>query len=76
MIGIKRPSGHTLYPAIFMLVTTMAALIWNAVRFLFPPAGESVSMILGIVCVVFLVLGGLVATEAPRSVRAARARVS
>ncbi|MBE9565522.1 MAG: carbon starvation protein A [Proteobacteria bacterium] len=76
LIGIKRPSGYTLYPAIFMLVTTMAALVWNAVRFLFPPAGESANLILGIACVVLLVLGGLVATEAPRSVRAARARVS
>ena len=76
LIGIKRPSGYTLYPAVFMLVTTMAALVWNAVRFLFPPAGESINITLGIACVVLLVLGGLVATEAPRSVRAARARVS
>ncbi len=39
--------------------------------------GASVLWIaLGIACVVLLVLGGLVATEAPRSVRAARARVS
>jgi len=76
LIGIKRPSGYTLYPAIFMLVTTMAALVWNAVRFFFPPAGGSIDLTLGIACVVLLVLGGLVATEAPRSVRAARAQVA
>ena len=59
-----------------MLVTTMAALVWKAVGFLFPPAGESVNLTLGVACVVLLMLGGLVAAEAPRCVGAARARES
>ena len=36
LIGIKRPSGYTLYPAIFMLGTTMAALVWNSHPVLLP----------------------------------------
>jgi carbon starvation protein len=72
LVGVRKPSTYTLYPAIFMLATTMAALVWNGVRFLFPPEGQSVNLTLGISCVVLLALGALVATEAPRSVRAAR----
>jgi len=75
-VGIRKPSTYTLYPAIFMLATTMAALFWNGIRFFFPPEGGSVDVTLGTTCVVLLVLGGLVATEAPRSVRAARSRAS
>jgi carbon starvation protein len=76
LIGVKKPSAYTLYPAVFMLATTMGALVWNCVRFLFPPEGESVNLTLGIACMVLLVLGALVATEAPRSVRAARRRAA
>jgi len=74
LIGIRKPSAYTLYPAIFMLCTTMAALVWNGVRFFFPPEGGAVNVTLGTSCVVLLILGALVATEAPRSVRAARSR--
>jgi hypothetical protein len=49
--------------------------VWNGIRFLFPPEGGTVNVTLGVACAVLLVLGGMVATEAPRSVRAARARV-
>ncbi|MBN2565057.1 MAG: carbon starvation protein A [Candidatus Eisenbacteria bacterium] len=76
LIGVKKPSAYTLYPAIFMLATTMAALVWNGVRFFFPPDGQSVNVTLGIACVVLLVLGGMLASEAPRSVRAARKRAA
>ncbi|GAB4295006.1 MAG: carbon starvation protein A [Myxococcota bacterium] len=30
LVGLKRPSGYTLYPALFMLVTTISALVWQA----------------------------------------------
>ncbi len=76
LIGVKKPSAFTLYPAIFMLATTMGALAWNAVRFFFPSGGEDVNLTLGIACAVLLVLGAMVATEAPRSVRAARERAA
>jgi carbon starvation protein len=74
LVGVRKPSAYTLYPAVFMLATTMGALVWNGVRFFFPPEGGPIDVTLGIACVVLLVLGGLVATEAPRSVRAARSR--
>ena len=74
LIGVRKPSAYTLYPAIFMLATTLAALVWNGVRFLFPSDGSAPNLTLGIACVVLLGLGVMVATEAPRSVRAARAR--
>lgn len=73
LIGVRKPSAFTLYPAIFMLATTMGALIWQGIGFLFPAPGQSVNLALGITCVVLLVLAALVASEAPRSLRAARA---
>jgi carbon starvation protein len=76
LIGVRKPSAYTLYPAMFMLATTMAALVWNGIRFFFPTDGGSINLTLGISCAVLLVLGGMVATEAPRSVRAARARAN
>jgi carbon starvation protein len=76
LIGVRRPSGFTLYPAIFMLATTMASLVWNGIRFFFPPEGQAVNVTLGTACVILFALGALVATEAPRSVRAARARAA
>jgi carbon starvation protein len=76
LIGVRKPSAYTLYPAVFMLATTMAALVWNGIRFFFPSEGGTVNVTLGVACVVLLILGGMVATEAPRSVRAARSRAS
>jgi carbon starvation protein len=76
LIGVRKPAAYTLYPAVFMLATTMGALVWNGIRFFFPPEGGSVNLTLGIACVVLLILGGMVATEAPRSVRVARAKAS
>jgi len=33
LVGLKRPSKFTLYPACFMLVTTLAALVYQGVKF-------------------------------------------
>jgi carbon starvation protein len=33
MISIKKPARHILYPAVFMLTTTLAALIWQGIKF-------------------------------------------
>jgi carbon starvation protein len=33
LVGLKRPSQFTLYPACFMLVTTLAALVYQGYRF-------------------------------------------
>lgn len=74
LIGVRKPSGFTLCPAIFMLATTMAALVWKGLGFFIPAPDGSVNMTLGVACVVLLVLAALVAAEVPRSLRVARAR--
>lgn len=74
LIGARKPSKFTLYPAVFMLATTMGALVWKGLQFFFPPEGQSVNLILGIASLVLLVLGAMVAAEAPRSLRGARER--
>jgi carbon starvation protein len=74
LVGVKKPSRFTLYPAIFMLATTMGALVWQGYGFFFPADGGSVNLTLGIASVVLLVLSAMVAAEAPRSLRAARER--
>ncbi|MGD9015084.1 MAG: carbon starvation protein A, partial [Candidatus Omnitrophota bacterium] len=33
LIGNKKPAKSTVYPAIFMLITTLVALIWQGIRF-------------------------------------------
>lgn len=71
LVGVKKPTKFTLYPAIFMLATTMGALIWKGYGFLFPPEGGSVNLTLGIASLVLLLLGTMVAVEAPRSLRGA-----
>ncbi len=37
LIGIKKPAAYTLYPAVFMVVTTIGALAWQAHRFFTAP---------------------------------------
>ncbi len=71
LVGVKKPTKFTLYPAIFMLATTMGALIWKGYGFFFPPEGRSANLTLGIASLVLLVLGAMVAMEAPRSLRGA-----
>ncbi|MBD3349612.1 MAG: carbon starvation protein A [Candidatus Eisenbacteria bacterium] len=75
LVGVRKPAKFTLYPAVFMLATTMGALVWKGYGFLFPPEGQSVNLALGIASAVLLVLGAMVAAEAPRSLRAARVKV-
>jgi carbon starvation protein len=74
LVGVRKPSKFTLYPAIFMLATTLGALVWKGYGFFFPPEGGSVNLTLGMASLVLLVLGAMVAAEAPRSLRAARAK--
>ena len=33
LVGIKKPTHFTLLPALFMIVTTIGALLWQAYRF-------------------------------------------
>ena len=60
LIGLKRPTLYTLIPAMFMLITTIGALIWQAEGFL---AGPKVNIPLGITSLVLVVLAIFVAYE-------------
>ncbi len=61
LVGIKRPTKYTLYPAIFMIVTTIGALVYQGYNFLF---GEKPNMILGITSIILTILAIVVAAEA------------
>lgn len=37
LIGVRKPTTYTLVPAVFMVVTTIAALAWQAYRFVTAP---------------------------------------
>lgn len=37
LIGVRKPTHFTLIPAIFMVITTIAALVWQAYRFFTAP---------------------------------------
>jgi carbon starvation protein len=63
LIGIKKPARYTLYPAIFMLVTTVAAMAWQAYRFFTAPEPN---MLLGSVSLLFIGLAIFVGSEGLR----------
>lgn len=58
LVGLKKPSRYTIYPAIFMLMTTIAALVTLALNLI--PAGN---YLLGGTVIVLLVLSLLVVVE-------------
>ena len=65
LVGMKRPVWYTLGPAVVMLATTMAALVWQSWRFLvaFDPA-RGPNLLLGGLAAVLLVLAVVVAYDA------------
>ncbi|MGV7221626.1 MAG: carbon starvation CstA family protein [Nitrospinales bacterium] len=63
LIGIKKPARYTLYPAIFMLVTTVAAMAWQAYRFFTAPEPN---LLLGSVSLLFIGLAIFVGSEGLR----------
>lgn len=58
LIGIKKPSKYTLYPAIFMTVTTVSILIYQTVKFL-----TEGKYALSLVALVLLVLAFVILRE-------------
>jgi carbon starvation protein len=63
LIGVKKPTKYTVVPAYFMIVTTIAALLWQA----FSPSGfffgPGPNMFLGISCIALVVLAVFVGWE-------------
>jgi len=69
LIGIKRPSIYTIIPAIFMLVTTIGALLWQAKVFFL---GDKVNLTLGITSIALIVLAVFLAIEGATALRRQR----
>jgi carbon starvation protein len=59
LVSIKRPKKFTIYPAIFMLVTTLAALFYQGFKFF-----QNGQYLLGSVSVVLIVLAAFIAYDA------------
>jgi len=59
LVGIKRPTKFTLYPAYFMLFTTLAALIFQGYNFF-----RAESYLLGVVSVILIILALVIVYDA------------
>ena len=59
LIGIKRPTKFTLYPAYFMLATTLAALVYQGYNFF-----RAESYLLGAVSVILIILASVIVYDA------------
>ncbi len=68
LVGVRRPSRYTLIPAIFMIITTMTALAWQAYHHLLVKP----NYLLGFIAVILFVLAFLVALDARGAVLAYR----
>lgn len=61
LVGVKKPTKYTLYPAIFMIITTIGALVYQGYNFTF---GSNPNYILGLTSLVLIILAVVVALEA------------
>jgi len=62
LIGVKKPGVFTVIPAIIMLITTIAALIYKMTQFF--GSGPENNYVLGVISVVLIILSIYVALEA------------
>jgi len=60
LVGMRKPVKYTLIPAIFMMVTTIAALCWQAFQFF---TGEKPNYFLGNLSIILIVMALFVAYE-------------
>lgn len=58
LVGIKRPKKYTVYPAIFMLLTTLGALFYQGYNFF-----KIKSYLLGCVSVILIILAAIIVFE-------------
>ncbi len=61
LVGIKKPKAYTIYPAYFMLVTTLAALGYQGYNFF-----KSKSFLLGSVSLILIILAAIIVYDARR----------
>lgn len=59
LVGVKRPKKYTVYPACFMLITTIGALFYQGYHFF-----QSKSYLLGSVNIVFIALASVIVYDA------------
>ena len=59
LVGIKKPKKYTLYPAYFMLLTTLAALFYQGYHFI-----KSSKFVLGGICTLLIFLALLIVYDA------------
>jgi len=59
LVGIKRPKKYTVYPALFMLLTTLGALIYQGYHFF-----QSQKYLLGCVTVIMIFLAAIIVYDA------------
>ena len=69
LMAVKRPTHYVLYPAVFMMVTTIAALAWQTYHFFTAP---DPNIFLGSTTMVLIGLAVFVAYEAMESLRGRR----
>ena len=69
LMAVKRPTHYVLYPAVFMMVTTIAALAWQTYQFFTAP---DPNIFLGLTTMVLIGLAVFVVYEAMESLKGRR----
>ncbi|MDC0381311.1 carbon starvation protein A [Nitrospinae bacterium] len=69
LMAVKRPTHYVLYPALFMVVTTIAALGWQAYHFF---TAKDTNIFLGTTSLLLIMLAIFVAYEAMQSLKGRR----
>jgi carbon starvation protein len=66
LMAAKKPTKYTLYPAVFMIITTIGALAWQGYKFLSAPEPN---YFLGIAAMALIALAIFVGSEGMRALR-------
>lgn len=69
LMAVKKPTQYVLYPAIFMVITTIGALSWQAYRFL---TAAQPSLFLGLTAIALIGLAMFVGNEGMQALRGKR----
>ena len=69
LMAVKKPPQYVLYPAIFMVITTIGALSWQAYRFL---TAAQPNLFLGLTAIVLIGLAMFVGNEGMQALRGKR----